>query len=109
MSVSWKKYSEWAVHHKRPATLAIERTYWGQVVEFVQARKLSDITSKHIEGVKAKRLRDGLRPRPVNGALRHVQAVYNYAKKLGYYSGPNPVQGVKRLKVPKNRLKGYRW
>ncbi len=98
----WQRYLEWAKDHKRPNTIAIEEMFWSQFIEFAKPKNLGDVTKQDIERFKTKRKREGLKPQSVNNALRHLQAIYNYAMKLGYFSGPNPVQGIQRYKLEKN-------
>ena len=98
----WEEYSEYARMHKRRRTIENEELFWRQFVGYVKPKKLGDVTRKGIERFKAKRIEDGLKPQSVNNALRSLQAIYNYAKKLGYYSGDNPFVGVARFKLEKN-------
>jgi hypothetical protein len=83
----WNEYWAWAQDHKRPKTLEVEDLFWRQFTQFAKPKKLGDVTGRDVEKFKAKRRRDGLKPQSINNALRHLQAIYNYAKKLGYYSG----------------------
>ena len=98
----WNEYWAWAQDHKRPKTLEVEDLFWRQFTKFAKPKRLGDVTSRDVEKFKAKRRRDGLKPQSINNALRHLQAIYNYAKKLGYYSGDNPFVGVARFKLEKN-------
>jgi len=98
----WTEYLEWAKLHKRPKTIEVETMFWNQFVGYCKPAKLGDVTTRDVERFKAKRVRDGLKPQSINNALRHLQAIYNYAHKLGYYSGHNPFQGVQRFKLEKN-------
>lgn len=102
VDIFWKKYIEWARDHKRPRTIEIERLFWQQFTEYVKPRKLSDVSRRDVERFKAKRKKDGLKPQSINDALRHLQAIYNYARKLGYFSGDNPFVGIARYKLEKN-------
>lgn len=101
VGVFWQGYIQWAGHHKRPKTLKLDQMWWAQLMHFCRPRMLGDITPRDIEAFKSKRLRDGLKPSSMNGALRHLQSIYSHAIKLGYFSSPNPVKGVTRLKVEK--------
>jgi len=102
VAIFWQKYIEWARLHKQPKTVRLDSMFWRQLIAFCHPKKLGDVTSRDIERFKARRVRDGLKPRSINGALRHLQAIYNHAAKLGYYNGPNPVRGVSKFKVEKN-------
>ena len=102
IDVFWDEYFKWAQDHKRPKTLEVEQMFWRQFTEFAKPQKLGDVIPPDVERFKAKRKRDGLKPQSINDALRHLQAIYNYAKKLGYYSGKNPFLGIKRYKLERN-------
>jgi len=101
-----RDYFAWAEQHKRPATIAIEKNYWGQLLEYTGANRLGDIRQRDIEGFKSILKRKGMRHKPladesINDALRHLQAIYNHAVKLGLFTGANPVANVARFKIPK--------
>lgn len=100
--IFWEEYFKWAQDHKRSKTVETEQLFWNQFKEFVKPSKLGDVARHDVEKFKAKRKKDGLKPISINDALRHLQAIYNYAKKLGYYSGENPFIGIARFKVEKN-------
>lgn len=102
VDVFWEEYLRWAQDHKRPATLEVEQIFWRQFTEFAKPIKLGDVTKANVERFKAKRKRDGLKPISINDAIKHLQAIYSHAKKLGYYSGDNPFVGVARFKTEKN-------
>jgi len=95
----WRKYLQWASDHKAPNTVALEKTFWTQFVGATRIRKLSDATPAKIEAFKRKRLQDGISMRSVNNALKHLQAIYGHAEKLGLYAGPNPFKNVERYTI----------
>ena len=102
VEVFWPCYEQWAKDHKRPNTIAAEKMFWNQMKDFAKPVNLGDVTPQDIEAFKAKRRQDGLKPQSINDALRHLQAIFNYSAKLGFFSGPNPVKGVQRYKLEKN-------
>ncbi|HIJ74115.1 MAG TPA: site-specific integrase [Candidatus Hydrogenedentes bacterium] len=99
--VFWDKYLEWAEAHKRPRTIETERLHWGHLREFCKRKSLKQYERRDFEEFKLHRRQLGNGPVAVNNALKHLQAIFNHAIKLGYFSGPNPVQGVERFKVEK--------
>ncbi len=102
-----REYFAWAEQHKRESTIAIEKNYWRQLLEFTGAKRLGDVRPRDIERFKSILKRKGMRGRPladesINDALRHLQAIYNHALKLGLFNGTNPVLNVARFKIPKS-------
>jgi len=93
---------KWAKAHKRPATISTDSILWNKFINFAKPGMLGDITPRITEQFKLKCLKDGLKPRSVNECLTRVQAIINHARKLGYYTGSNPVQGIQRFKIEKN-------
>ncbi len=98
----WEEYLSWAENHKRPATIAGERIFWRQFVDFAKPKVLGDITQNDVERFKKKRIHDGLKPKSINDALTALRAILNHARKLGFFNGPNPFVGVERLRIPRN-------
>ncbi len=96
-----KKYFAWAQEHKRPNTIAVEKLFFDQFVKFAGIRHLGEAKRDDVERFKLKRKKDGLSLYSVNDALRHLQAIYNYAIKWGL-TERNPFKGVERFKVDKN-------
>jgi integrase len=98
----WSSYLAWAKSRKRRKTIENESLFWRQFTQLIKPLKLGDVSRGDIEKFIEKRSDDGLKPISINDALRHLQLIYNYAIKLGYFSGPNPFQGVQRFKLIKN-------
>lgn len=97
----WQAYLDWANDHKRPNTIALESIFWEQLISDTKIRRLGDLTPAKIELLKKKRLqKDSVSKRSINNALKHLQAIYNYAVKLGLYDGPNPFVKVDRYVLP---------
>lgn len=100
----WEKYVTWARTHRRPATIAIQTTFWNQLIAATGATHLSQITKQSIEQFKdAKRgKRDDDRvKRSINNALKDFQAIFNRAIREGWYTGQNPIIGIERYKTNK--------
>ena len=102
VEIFWDGYLEWAKDHKRPKTIKTEKIFWNQLNEFVKPSMLGDVIPQDIENFKAWKKQNGLKPLSINDALRHLQAIFNYATKLGYFSGANPIKGIQRYKLEKN-------
>ncbi len=102
VEVFWPEYLQWAEAHKQRSSFETESVFWRKLIQFTRPLRLGNVTSRKIEELKLKLLKDGLKPRSVNEALTRLHAIFNHAIKLGYFSGPNPVQGVQRFKIPKN-------
>ncbi len=96
-----KKYFAWAQDHKRPNTMAIERLFFDEFVEFSGIEHLGEATRDQVDRFILAKKKKGLKPLSINGALRHLQALYNYAIKWGL-TDRNPFKGVERFKVEKN-------
>ena len=69
---------------------------------------MGDIKRSHVEKLRARLKRKGISGRPlkdgsVNHFLRHLKAVFNQGIKLGYFTGPNPVDGVAQYKIPRTK------
>jgi len=108
VSVFWQAYLNWARDHKRPNTISTESIFWEQLVRYTKIRTLGELTPAKVEALKRKRLKDGVSKRSVNNALKHLQAIYNHAAKLGLFDGANPFLKVERYalsKVPPKHLK----
>jgi len=64
------------------------------------------ITPARIETYLSSKAGEGLAPATVNQLRAHLSRVFNAARKVGRYSGPNPVAEVKKRRVPR-RLPDY--
>jgi integrase len=109
---TWADFDEdywpWAVSHKSPRTVEFERCYWRVFADWVGVAHLEDVRAGDVERFKAWLRRSGprgrgLQPVSVNDVLRHLQALFNHAGKLGLYAGENPVVGVARFPVDQNQ------
>lgn len=95
------RYFAWAEQQKRPSTVANDRLFFNQFVEFTDIRYLGEATTNDVEAFKVSRKKAGVKARSVNDALAHLQAMYNYAIKWGL-TRDNPFKGLKRFKVEQN-------
>ncbi len=97
----WDRYLQWANDHKRPNTVNTETIFWKQLIGATKIRNLGELTPAKVETFKKRRLKDGLSKQSINDALKALQAIYNHARKLGLYDGPNPFTQVERYAIPK--------
>ena len=59
------------------------------------------MTPRDLESYKIWRRSEGNSEQTVNNHLKDLQALYNRAAKMGFFTGANPVIGVERYKVTK--------
>jgi integrase len=102
----WEAFERWARDHKSRSTLESEERAWRQIVDCARAKHVGDIKRTHVEKLKARLKRKGISGRPLkdgsaNHILRHLKAIFNQGIKLGYFTGPNPVDGVAQYKIPR--------
>ncbi|MFP4502906.1 MAG: hypothetical protein ACLFTT_18080 [Candidatus Hydrogenedentota bacterium] len=97
----WKQYLDWAATHVGSRTIDRRKEFWNQLLESTGAQRLGDINPPAIERFKKDRLAAGNSKETVNTALSAVKAIYNRGKKMGWYTGPNPVDGVEGYRTTK--------
>ncbi len=96
----WPVYEQWALDHKRPATVNRERYNWDQFVEIINPATLGAVKAADVERFKRHCLKESKHsPRTVNDACTRLQSIYNRAVKLDAYNGANPFIGFDRLEV----------
>ena len=77
VEVFWDEYlRNYANGHKRPRAIERTESFWRQLLEFTNAKRLGDITRKDIEDFKTWRTSLGNSDQTVNNALREIKAVY---------------------------------
>jgi len=101
VTVFWQKYLQWANDHKRPNTVSTESVFWKQLLGATGIRTLGALTPARVEAFKNRRLREGLSKQSINDTIKTLQAIYNYARKLGLYDGPNPFTSVAKYALPR--------
>jgi integrase len=102
----WEAFESWSRDHKAESTIGYEHRAWWQLVKCARAKKVGDIKRNHVEKLKAQLKRKGASGRPlkdgtINHFLRHLKAIFNQGIELGYFTGVNPVNGVKLYKIPR--------
>lgn len=66
-------------------------------------KPFKDIAPVHLERIKKNMTDASLSPRSVHYALSVVRQVFNYAAKVGFYTGANPVKSVSKPKYDNRR------
>lgn len=97
----WKEYLPYCEASKRQNSVDMEVYTWRQFLKLFNPPTLGAVTRGDVERVKVKLRREGKKPKTVNNFLVLCRAWYNYATKLGLYTGDNPFAGVAHLEVPK--------
>ena len=96
----WTQYlKQFADTHLAKSTRDIHTHHWSQFVAFTGAKRLGDVDRADVEAFKRHRKREGAAAMSINNCLKTVSAIYTRARKLGLYTGPNPVVDVELLKV----------
>ena len=102
----WSRYEAWAQLHKAKASIQREDIIFRQFVTFLSPKTLSAVSKQDVERLKVHLKKDrGMKNVSVNGGLRHMNTLYNYARKLGLYSRHNPFEGFERLPVEEKPVK----
>jgi len=69
-------------------------------------KPLSKIAPIDLERIKKKMFDSGKSPRTIKYALATVRVVFNHASRMGFFSGKNPITGVK---IPREENKRMRY
>lgn len=67
--------------------------------------KFAEILPVDIEKIKNNMVEKDLAPGTVNKILAYISHVINMAKDSGYYTGMNPIERVKKLKIDNRRIR----
>ena len=98
----WQRYEPWARMHKAKTSVDRAAIDWKHFVAFLRPKTLGSVTKSDVERLKVYLKRDvGLANVTVNDGLVRLQAMYNHARKLGWYARGNPFEGFARLSVEK--------
>ncbi|EEP9552018.1 tyrosine-type recombinase/integrase [Salmonella enterica] len=65
-----------------------------------------DVTPKVFSDYRAQRTTAGIKPKTLNTEQEHVSAMFNSLYELGHYPSPNPLKGLKPIRLTKNEM-GY--
>ncbi|TVM01614.1 MAG: hypothetical protein CV087_10630 [Candidatus Brocadia sp. WS118] len=97
-----KEYLEYAVVEKASSTLSREERILHKLQDFTGDIFLTDITIKLLEGYRLQRQKL-VNEVTINLEFRHLKAIFNRAKKLGYLS-ENPFSEIKPIRVPESDI-----
>lgn len=96
------EFLEWARVNRRAAT----HSTYAKVIRLLQrafsGRRLSEITTRHIEHYKQERAGWRRKPETINQELRVLKILINHAIRTGRFEGENPVPESALFKVPKS-------
>lgn len=98
----WARYEKWAAVRKVPVSLKTEAYHWNQFLRFARPKTLGAVEPRDIEDFVRYRKNKGLSSVTINDQLTCLKNLYNRARELELYTGPNPVDEVKRLPVEKS-------
>ncbi len=98
------KFERWTEANKKPNTIVTYKECLRRLGESFNGKRLSEITPFVVEQYKQRRLQEGAKVR-VNRELAVLKALYNRCIDWMLFEGTNPVQRVKFLKEPRQRLR----
>jgi len=99
-----KEFLTWTAANKRPRTFHSYRECLTRLSESFQGKNLGDITTWLIEKHKQSRAQAGAKIR-ANREIAVLKNLFNFAIRLGFYQGSNPVTGVKLFKEEKRKVR----
>lgn len=92
-------------NRKNPKSVDYERSYFKNWLEpAIGKLPLKDISPIDIERIKQRVLKKRAVRTAVYG-LQIIRQVFNYSVKNGFFTGPNPIKGVKFPKVDNRRMR----
>ncbi|NOS82764.1 MAG: site-specific integrase [Nitrospira sp.] len=99
-----KKVEAWADANKKPGTARAYKECFRRLDESFGGMRLSAISPFLVEKHKQKRIQDGARVR-ANRELAVLKSLFNRCREWKLFEGENPVESVKLLKEPRQRLR----
>ena len=99
-----KKFEQWALANKKPGTAGHYQDCARQLAKVFSGKRLSQITSFHVEQYKQSRVNVGANV-CVNRELAVLKSLFNRCKDWKLFEGENPVLSVKMRKEPRRRLR----
>lgn len=97
------KYKKWAASHRRERSTSTSLTSWRHLMEFSNPKRVGDIHPDDLERFKEHLLSDGNTKQTVNNKLKDVQAIISRGMRQGWYTGHNPVEGVERYPIARQK------
>ena len=99
-----EKFQAWAEANKKLSTTTTYKECLRRLSESFGAKRLSEIAPFHVESHKQTRIQQGARVR-ANRELAVLKALFNRCREWRLFEGDNPVESVKLLKEPRQRLR----
>ena len=101
-------YLKWAdENHKSPGR---DHTACNNLLDYFKGRNIYSLSLWQVEKYKSERKKQGRKPETINKELAALRRMFNLALQgaLEIKIGKNPVEGIKLLKVPKNKPRTYK-
>ncbi len=89
-----ESYLEWAKENKRDSRND-ESRYDNHLKESLGKKRMTEISSFRLEGLKSELIKKDLSPATIKHCLVLVREIFNKADEWGKYHGTNPIKGVK--------------
>lgn len=99
-----KKFEAWATASKKAGTACAYGECLRRLAESFSGKRLSQMSSFHVEAHKQRRVQAGARVR-ANRELAVLRSLFNRCREWKLFEGENPVASVKMLKEPRQRLR----
>lgn len=99
-----KKFEAWADASKKPGTAQAYRECLRRLAESFGGSPLSALSPFLVERHKQQRIQEGARVR-ANRELAVLKSLFNRCREWKLFEGENPVESVKLLKEPRQRLR----
>jgi integrase len=99
-----KEFQKWADANRKVGTAGHYADCLRQLAKVFTGKQLSAVSSFAVEGYKQARIQAGAKV-AVNRELAVLRNLVNKCKQWQLYEGQNPVESVKMLKEPRQRLR----
>lgn len=99
-----KKFEAWADASKKPGTAQAYKECLRRLAESFSGSRLSALSPFLVEKHKQRRIQAGARVR-ANRELAVLKSLFNRCREWKLFEGENPVESVKLLKEPRQRLR----
>lgn len=99
-----EKFEAWAEANKKPNTVTTYRECLRRLAESFGTKRLSEIAPFHVEAHKQRRIQAGARVR-ANRELAVLKTLFHRCQDWNLIECDNPVQKVKLVKEPRQRLR----
>ncbi len=98
------QFETWAAANKKPRTAHSYLECLRRLAESFSGKRLSQLSSFHVEGHRQGRIKAGARVR-ANREVAVLKNMFNRCREWELFDGANPVESVKLTKEPKQRLR----